>query len=116
MTEQLTVEVAGFEITWDLTRGLNLWAGTPALSMWIPTTVAGLMKGLQRMVGTERFFLSMQSGGMESGDGEWSIIASHPTFTEGLAAMTKIAAAAGWGRWRSSTKYSWSAAQGVSAW
>jgi len=41
--ERKQVEVAGVPISWDVDAGLNLWAGTPALTMWIPSTVAGLM-------------------------------------------------------------------------
>ncbi len=31
------VEISGFEITWDLVRGINLWAGTQA----VPTPLNG---------------------------------------------------------------------------
>lgn len=94
------ISVCGFEIEWDLERGLNLWAGTPALSMWIPTTVAGLMSGLQRMVGTERFNLCLQQGGIDSVEGDWSVISSQPTFEEGMEVMSGVASSAGWGRWQ----------------
>ena len=93
------ISICGFEIEWDLERGLNLWAGTPALSMWIPTTVAGLMSGLQRMVGTERFNLCLQQGGIESVEGDWGVITSQPTFEAGMAVMSGVASSAGWGRW-----------------
>ena len=99
MSDLIKVQVAGFEIAWDMDRGLNLWAGTPTLSMWIPSTVAGLMQGLQRMVGTERFNLYMQTGGIDSMEGDWAVISSQPTFTAGFAVMVPIAMAAGWGRW-----------------
>ena len=99
MTDLIKVQVAGFEVAWDLARGLNLWAGTPTLSMWIPHTVAGLMKGLQRMVGTERFYLCMQTGGIDSVEGDWATISREPTFAQGMAVMSNLAAAAGWGRW-----------------
>lgn len=89
----------GFDIEWALDRGLNLWAGVPTLSMWIPTTVAGLMAGMVEMVGVERFNLCLQLGGQQSVDGDWAIISSAPTFEEGLVRMTEIAWPAGWGRW-----------------
>jgi rsbT co-antagonist protein RsbR len=93
------ITISGFDIEWDLKQGVNLWAGVPTLSMWIPTTVAGLMAGMQAMVGTERFNLCMQVGGQQSVDGDWSIISSKPTLEEGMQAMSEIAWPAGWGRW-----------------
>lgn len=94
-----TVAISGFEITWDLIKGVNLWAGMPTLSMWIPSTVAGLMAGFHSMVGTERFNLCMQVGGQQSVDGDWAVCASAPTFEEGLQRISEIAWPAGWGRW-----------------
>lgn len=93
------VSLPGFDIEWDLLRGLNLWAGTPTLSMWLPTTVAGMMAGFQSMVGSERFNLCMQLGGQQSTDGDWAIVGAAPTFAEGLQRMSEIAWPAGWGRW-----------------
>lgn len=89
----------GFRIEWDLAKGLNLWAGIPTVSMWLPTTAAGLMLGLQRMVGTERFNLCLQTGGADSTEGDWQIIGGAPSLDEGMARISEIAGAAGWGRW-----------------
>lgn len=89
----------GFDIEWDLSQGLNLWAGVPTLSMWIPSSVAGLMSGLCAMVGVERFNLCLQIGGQQSVEGDWSVISAAPTFEEGLQRMQKIAWPAGWGLW-----------------
>ncbi|MBK9258498.1 MAG: STAS domain-containing protein [Polyangiaceae bacterium] len=61
--------------------------------------MAGFLSTVQRMVGTERFQLGMQQGGRDSIDGDWGVISSAPTFEEGFVALSKIAAAAGWGRW-----------------
>lgn len=99
MSEPISVTVAGFEVRWDLDNGQNLWAGIPTLSMWIPSTAAGLMLGMQRMVGTERFCLLLMSGGMDSVSDDWNVISSKPTFEEGMEIMSPIAAAAGWGTW-----------------
>lgn len=93
------VTISGFDITWDLAQGINLWAGTPTLSMWIPSTVAGLMAGFQSMVGTERFNLCMQVGGQQSIDGDWAIVGAAPSLEQGIASMSDIAWPAGWGRW-----------------
>ncbi|APR84762.1 RsbR, positive regulator of sigma-B [Minicystis rosea] len=89
----------GFDIEWALDEGLNLWAGVPTLSMWIPNSVAGLMSGLSAMVGVERFNLCLQLGGQQSVEGDWGIISAAPTFEEGLARMSAISWPAGWGRW-----------------
>ena len=94
------VSLPGFDIEWDLNQGLNLWAGVPTLSMWLPSTTAGMMAGFERMVGTERFNLCMQIGGQNSIDGDWAVISSAPTFEEGLVRMSEIAWPAGWGRWQ----------------
>jgi rsbT co-antagonist protein RsbR len=97
--ERKQVEVAGIAVEWDVREGLNLWNGVPTLSMWINSTVAGMMAGFQRMVGTERFNLSLQAGGRDSIAGDWSMIAKYPTFEEGFAALADVAAVSGWGRW-----------------
>ncbi|WP_434416948.1 STAS domain-containing protein [Nannocystis pusilla] len=89
----------GFDIEWDLDRGLNLWAGVPTLSMWVPSSVAGLMSGLCAMVGVERFNLCLHIGGQQSVEGDWAVIAGAPSFEEGLLALQAIAWPAGWGRW-----------------
>lgn len=98
--KNLKCTISGFDIEWDLEKGVNLWAGIPTLSMWIPSSVAGLMAGMQAMVGTERFNLCMQAGGQQSVDGDWGIIVSRPTFEEGFALLADIAWPAGWGRWQ----------------
>ena len=51
------------------------------------------------MVGSERFNLAMQLGGLESTDGDWAIISSQPTVEEGVALLSRISGAAGWGTW-----------------
>ena len=57
------------------------------------------MAGMQRMVGTERFNICLQSGGRESVAADWQILSSRPTFEEGFAELARIAGHAGWGRW-----------------
>ena len=94
-----SIKLPGFEIIWDLQKGINLWAGLPTLSMWIPTTVAGLMSGLHSMVGTERFNLCMQVGGQQSVEQDWAVVSGAPTFEEGFVRISDIAWPAGWGRW-----------------
>ena len=61
--------------------------------------MVGLMLGLSRMVGVERFNLALQSGGRDSVEGDWAHILSFSTFEEGFASLSVVAAAAGWGIW-----------------
>lgn len=98
-TEPVQVDVAGFKVVFDINRGMQLFAGNPTISMWIETSVAGLMLGLSRMVGVERFNLAMQGGGRDSVDGDMAFISRSPSFEEGFAALSVVAAAAGWGLW-----------------
>lgn len=99
MSDPVSVMIAGFEVRWELDKGQNLWAGVPALTMWIPSTAAGLMLGMQRMVGTERFSLLLMSGGIDSVADDWTVIAAKPTFEEGFTALLPIVSSAGWGLW-----------------
>ncbi|WP_156338771.1 STAS domain-containing protein [Chondromyces crocatus] len=69
------------------------------LTISIETSLAGLMAGMQRMVGTERFNICLQSGGRESVAADWQILTSRPSFEEGFAELARIAGRAGWGRW-----------------
>jgi len=98
-TGQIQVDIAGFNVVYDLNRGVQLFAGNPTISMWTETSVAGLMLGLSRMVGVERFNLAMQSGGRDSVDGDMEFISRFSTFEEGFAALSVVASAAGWGLW-----------------
>lgn len=94
------IHVGGVDIEWDEERGRHTWNGAPALAMWIESSMAGFLSGMQRMVGTERFKLSMQGGGRDSTEGDWAFIMERGrTFEEGFVEWSKIAGAAGWGRW-----------------
>lgn len=93
------INVAGIDIEWDMQAGHLRWDGAPALTMWIESSLAGLMAGMQKMVGTERFNLSLQRGGREGVTNDWRVIAARPTFEEGFAALAEIVAVSGWGRW-----------------
>jgi rsbT co-antagonist protein RsbR len=85
------------DVEWDEATGTTLWGGAPAMAIWLESSLAGLFLGFQRMVGTERFKLALHGGGRDSTDG--ALISSKPTFEQGFAALAKIAASAGWGRW-----------------
>ncbi|NVB42855.1 STAS domain-containing protein [Pseudenhygromyxa sp. WMMC2535] len=71
----------------------------PAVVMWSETTVAGMMQGMHRMVGTERFVLWMQAGGLESVDGDWKVISQAESFEAGFAELANYALTCGWGAW-----------------
>jgi rsbT co-antagonist protein RsbR len=97
---QFEIDVGGLVFDWDLEAGVFRIAGIDAVALWAPSTMAGLMLGLQRMVGTERFNLCMLAGGCASIESDWQYICNYPTFEEGFAALSLPAASAGWGRWR----------------
>nr|WP_255216629.1 STAS domain-containing protein [Pseudenhygromyxa sp. WMMC2535] len=71
----------------------------PSMMLWVETTIAGLMQGMQRMVGTERFNLSMFGGGRESVEGDWALIQKAKSFEQGFVELAEIAVACGWGSW-----------------
>ena len=80
-----SITVDQVEFSWDLEKGLALCWGQPVVTMWIESTMAGFMVGLQRMVGTERFNLAMEGAGRESTENEWNnIVMRMPTVEEGL--------------------------------
>ncbi len=95
----LKIDVGGVDVAFDLPSGMQFFMGLPTITMWTESSMAGLMLGLSRMVGIERFNLALQSGGRDSVDGDWAHIQSFPTFEEGFSSLAGIAAAAGWGLW-----------------
>lgn len=97
--DQPTITIQGVDFAWDVDHGLLKVASMPSLALWIETTVAGMMQGMQRMVGTERFNLAMQGGGRDSVAGDWSVISAAPTFEQGFAALGSYAVTCGWGAW-----------------
>lgn len=99
MSELPSIEVLGVNFEWDAANGLLNVSGMPTLALWIGSSVAGLMSGMQRMVGTERFTLGMLGGGRESIDGDWQVISAAPSFEEGFAHLASYAVTCGWGTW-----------------
>lgn len=95
MDEQ--INVAGITIRWDVGQGTCTFEDLPVVMAWINSTFAGLMAGVQRMVGTERFQLALQSEGRNSVEDDWKIIARSETFEEGFKALSLIAAVGGLG-------------------
>ncbi|WP_438036187.1 STAS domain-containing protein [Sorangium sp. So ce204] len=99
LDKRIRVVVGGMAVEWDLENGQCTWAGVPSVSMFLPSSVVGLMSGFQRMAGTERFNLAVESGGRLSIDDDWDYISGYPTFEEGFKALGVGAATAGWGVW-----------------
>jgi two-component system cell cycle sensor histidine kinase/response regulator CckA len=93
------IEVSDIDIQWDTSQGLCTFENLPVAMMWIDTTLAGFMSGVQAMVGTERFGLALQSEGRKSVEADWEIISQFADFFEGFRAIANIAAVAGWGNW-----------------
>ncbi|MEZ4451479.1 MAG: STAS domain-containing protein [Nannocystaceae bacterium] len=94
-----SIVVEGNEFKWDVERGILEISGGASLAIWLESSLAGLMRGMQQMVGTERFNLALQAGGRESVDGDWGFIAGFPTAEEGFAKLSRLAFTCGWGLW-----------------
>jgi hypothetical protein len=95
-----SIELAGNTIEWQLQQGTCTFNNLPMALMWVDTTLAGLMSGVQATVGAERFVLALQSEGRKSVEADWEVISKFPDFREGFAAIADIAAVAGWGIWK----------------
>lgn len=93
------IRVSNIDIAWNARRGTCTFEALPVAMMWIDTTLAGLMSGVQQMVGTERFGLALQSEGRNSVEADWKVIEKFPNFREGFRAVANVAAVAGWGEW-----------------
>ncbi len=94
------IEIAGITIEWDVRKGTCTFEQLPVAMMWVDTTLAGLMSGVQAMVGTERFALALQAEGRKSVESDWEVISRFSKFEDGFKAIADIAAVAGWGEWR----------------
>ena len=93
------IRVADIDIAWNGKQGTCTFENLGVAMMWIDTTLAGLMSGVQAMVGTERFGLALQSQGRKSVDDDWRVISQFSDFQKGFEAIANIAAVAGWGDW-----------------
>jgi two-component system cell cycle sensor histidine kinase/response regulator CckA len=93
------IQVSGINIEWNTKRGTCSFENLPAAMMWVDTTLAGLMAGVQNMVGTKRFSLALQGEGRKSVEADWEVISRFPDFHEGFKAIADIAGVAGWGEW-----------------
>src|SRR5437868_5624007 len=96
-----TVKFSVGEVTleWNIDEGVQLWAGLRTTAMLTESTIAGLMIGLESMVGTERFNLALQAGGRDSVKGDLQFMSQFPTFEQGFAELARVCAIAGWGYW-----------------
>jgi len=94
------IHLSGIDIAWDVEAGTCTFETLPVAMMWIDSTLAGVMSGVQSMVGTERFGLALQSEGRKSVEADWQVISQHADFREGFEAIANIAAVAGWGEWK----------------
>jgi PAS domain S-box-containing protein len=97
--ESERIKVSGINIEWSSNQGMCTFENLPVAMMWIDTTLAGLMSGVQAMVGTERFGLALQSEGRKSVEEDWRVISQFSDFRDGFKAIANIAAVAGWGEW-----------------
>jgi PAS domain S-box-containing protein len=94
-----SISVSSIDMEWQVGDGIFTFEKLPTAMMWVDTTLAGLMSGMQAMVGPERFWLALQSEGRRSVEADWQVISRFQDFAEGFAAIANIAAVAGWGIW-----------------
>jgi PAS domain S-box-containing protein len=80
-------------------KGTATFEDFPIAMMAVDTTLAGFMSGVQSMVGSERFWLALQSEGRKSVDADWQVISKFSDFSGGFNAIANMAAVAGWGEW-----------------
>ncbi|UQA62597.1 STAS domain-containing protein [Polyangium aurulentum] len=101
MSERPEITVNTVEFSWDHENSLMLVWGQPVVTMWIESTMAGLMAGLQKMVGTERFVLAAEQAGRDSIEGEWEhVVLTQPSVEQGLVYIGKCASTVGLGEWQ----------------
>ena len=93
------IHISGIGVEWRPSEGICSLEGFPVVMMWVDSALAGLMSGLQAMVGTERFLLALQSEGHKSVETDWQVMSQSPDFSAGFDAIANIAAVAGWGQW-----------------
>lgn len=99
-TENPKIHVSGLDFEWDQANGAFLIHGNASVAMWIESTMAGFMSGLNRMVGTDRFNLAVYGAGEDGIEGEWEhLIMKSPTVEEGLTTIGKLANMTGLGYW-----------------
>ena len=65
------IKISGIDIEWDTSQGICTFEKLPVAMMWIDTTLMGVMSGMQKMVGPERFALALQAQGRESVEADW---------------------------------------------
>jgi two-component system cell cycle sensor histidine kinase/response regulator CckA len=99
-SETEKIQVSGINIKWHPKHGTCTFENLPVAMMWVDTTLAGLMSGVQAMVGTDRFGLALQSEGRNSVEADWQVISRFSDFSDGFSAIANIANVAGWGDWK----------------
>jgi len=98
-TEIIKFSVGEVSLEWNIDEGIQLWEGLRTTAMLTESTIAGLMIGLESMVGTERFNLALQAGGRDSVKGDLQFMSRFATFEQGFAELARVCAIAGWGHW-----------------
>ena len=98
-TETVKFSIGELSLEWNIDEGVQLWAGLRTTAMLTESTIAGLMIGLESMVGTERFNLALQAGGRDSVKGDLQFMSRFPTFEQGFTELARVCAIAGWGHW-----------------
>lgn len=94
------IEIDGVQYTWDRARDLMLMNGMPVAALLLESSLAGMMWGIERMVGLDRFVLAMQAAGRRSVEDEWrTFISQMPTPAQGISMLGSLTPLGGLGRW-----------------
>ncbi|PRP95037.1 RsbT co-antagonist protein RsbRA [Enhygromyxa salina] len=94
-------EIDGVRYSWDRARDLMLMNDMPVVAMLIESTLAGMMWGVERIVGRERFELAMQAAGRRSVEQEWRTFIAHiPAPEVAIEMLGGLTPLGGLGRWQ----------------
>jgi diguanylate cyclase (GGDEF)-like protein len=94
-----SVSVNGIDFAWNVDSGTCDLDGSRVALLWVDSTLAYMAAGMQKMVGTERYLLSLQSAGRESAVEDWAHFDQASSFEEGFRSVAAIGAASGGGKW-----------------
>jgi rsbT co-antagonist protein RsbR len=97
--ERPKINVSGLDFEWDRESGVMRVQGNPVVCMWIESTMAGFMSGLQKLVGTERFNIALEGAGAESISSEAVFVGKYEEPLAGLQELGRLAEFTGQGRW-----------------
>ncbi len=92
-----TLTIDQTTIKWDLQNGTCTFNDIPVVSMYVESTFQDMMRTIVDMVGVKRYLLALQQQGRQSIKEDWAVISEHEDLKEGVDALSRSNAVAGWG-------------------